>query len=481
VSKQSIDLGTISEKSYVPPSFCLSLFPLSNPPLGPHSISLAKKLRSLSHSDFLALAQETYLGLLACIHVVDLQARVLLELVGEARDEERVRKARRRRPAGDAPPPPPSTSSTSLTVPGSAPLSVPTVAINGDPRLSTSSDDSSSSTSASSAASTAAHLLLSTEIADVVSASSELANVRFSKVLGVRTEAHSRLPLPEFLELFDLTWTFVLRCEVVCQRMIVGLRGAAVSQAKAWLQYFHQRRIEESARVVEEEQWGAVEVGRERQEEVERVVESAMRDPRGLLLGERRKGVADEKKADGEKGETKDGGEEKLAVAAAPAKQVDVEGRQFFAVGAGLTTIGVLVEYLTVLLNCPMLTTDCMSKIIEFMKVRFEPFPFFSSPPFSNEQQLMLNGGGVTCRPSTPELVKSSSVLERCDLPVSRTSQRSISVRPLFFSPFSLFLAKPLSLYSSRLPSPLYHGLPHPLHPRMRPSTPQPETGGHAY
>ncbi|GAA5993810.1 hypothetical protein JCM11641_002235 [Rhodosporidiobolus odoratus] len=328
VSKQSIDLGIISEKS----------------------LSLAKQLRGLPHSSFLALATETFAGLLACIHVVDLQARVLLELYAQARAEEHARKARRRRPAGDALQPPSSPTSaisvSNLTVPGSVlPSSASTTPV--DARSSTSTDDSST---------------LSTEIADVVHAVAELANVRFSKVIGVRTEVHAHLPLPSFLEIFDLAWRFVLDCEIVCQRMIVGLRGAMVSQSKSFLQQFHQKKITESARTVEEEQWAPVEVPVERQREVLRIVGSAVGDPVELLLGDRRKERLATASADNA-GEAKEEDGELQ-----PAKQVEVEGRQFFAVSAGLTTIGVLVEYLMVLLNCPMLTTDCMSKIVEFMK-----------------------------------------------------------------------------------------------------------------
>ncbi|GAA5885215.1 hypothetical protein JCM6882_009521 [Rhodosporidiobolus microsporus] len=325
VSKQSIDLGTISEKS----------------------LSLAKKLRALSHDSFLSLARETYLGLLACIHVVDLQARVLLELVAQSRAEEQARKAKRRRLNGGVdvvPQPPPSPSS--LTVPGSASPALPSIVLPAESsRSSISTDDAST--------------LLSTEIADVVHAVAELANVRFSKVLGVRTEVHAQLPLEDFVALFDATWAFVVQCEVVCQRMIVGLRGAVVSQAKSFLQQFHQRRLMDSARTVEEEQWAAAEVAPARQKDIERVIQAAMSDPVELLLGKRKV----ERLAAAQNGSAPEVEEEK-----APAKQVDVEGKQFFAVPAGLTTIGVLVEYLTVLLNVPMLTTDCMSKIIEFMK-----------------------------------------------------------------------------------------------------------------
>ncbi|GAA5891101.1 hypothetical protein JCM8208_003162 [Rhodotorula glutinis] len=340
----SVDLGTISEKS----------------------VSLAKKLRALPHPSFLALARDTYAGLLACIEVVDLQARVLLDLWSASRHEEQRRKARRRsgataagqngdagagdeeglRPASHAP-------GATLAVPGSAAeLAVGAVNVPPDSSRSSATDDASS---------------LGTDINDVVHAVAELANVRFSKVIGVRTEVHAHLALADFVEIFDLSWSFVVACERVCQRMIVGLRGAMVSQAKSFLQSFHQRQITENARVVEEEQWAAAEVPPETQANIQLILDGATSDPTALLLGERRTArlAAESSTPNGDGASSP-----RLAAAdAEPAKQIDIEGRQFFAVSAGLVTVPVLVEYLKVLANVPMLTTDAMSKIIEFMKV----------------------------------------------------------------------------------------------------------------
>ncbi|GAA5978254.1 hypothetical protein JCM10908_004288 [Rhodotorula pacifica] len=336
VSKQSVDLGSISEKS----------------------LSLAKKLRALSHADFVALARETYLGLLACIELVNLQAQVLVaEWQTNRRDEAERRQTRRGAPA-DPPAPNPASSSAHLAVPSglesySSPSPDQQVSLE---TRSTSSDDATT---------------LATEITDVVHAVAELANVRFSKVIGVRTEVHAQLALADFVQIFDLSWDFVVQCERICQRMIVGLRGAMVAQAKTFLQAFHQRQITENARVVEEEQWAAVEVGPNVQACVARIIQIAMSDPPDLLLGSRSTALAQAATPPSQSGDAGISAESdpSSSAPAGPAKQIDIEGKQFFAVSAGLTTIVALMEYLKVLVNAPMLTTDVMSKIIEFMKV----------------------------------------------------------------------------------------------------------------
>jgi len=65
---------------------------------------------------------------------------------------------------------------------------------------------------------------------DILASSTELSNILSSKVLSARTEQHTNLELHGFVELFNESWCFVVRCEVLCRRMIVGLRGVVISQ-----------------------------------------------------------------------------------------------------------------------------------------------------------------------------------------------------------------------------------------------------------
>ena len=67
---------------------------------------------------------------------------------------------------------------------------------------------------------------------DTLSSSAESANVLTSKVISARADQHVKLDFREFVEMFNECWNFVVRCEVICRRMIVGLRGAVVSQVQ---------------------------------------------------------------------------------------------------------------------------------------------------------------------------------------------------------------------------------------------------------
>ncbi|KAM0792256.1 hypothetical protein ACM66B_004950 [Microbotryomycetes sp. NB124-2] len=321
VSRSSLDLGNISEKS----------------------LSLAKRLRAMTHDAFLEMCQSTFLALLACIEVVNLHAQVLGDLVTLSKAEERQRRAAR------------SDKKTGIdTREVQDSLAVPEAedaAVSGRPSLSA---RPSSDSVTQSPRDEEAHLI---DITDVVHAVAELANLRFSKVLGVRTEAHNNLTLPQFLDIFDASWAFVLRCEQVCQRMIVGLRGVIVGQAKSFLQTLHQKRLMESAKLVENEQWVAADVEFRTQKVVNLLLVAATADPPEFRLGDRMH-PADDGDITRQTAESSQD----------PTKQLDIDGRGYYAVGAGLSTLDMLSDYCKIVVNCPLLVTDTMTRVIEFLK-----------------------------------------------------------------------------------------------------------------
>lgn len=191
-------------------------------------------------------------------------------------------------------------------------------------------------------------------LATLLTTCTELANARASKLIGLRTPAHSQLPLPSFLAIFNLAWTFVIKSEVLTRRMIVGLRGVIVGQAKSWLTAFHAERLGKAARAVEEETWTQVEVPANSQKTVDLIVESAVKDPKEytIVLGE---DVA----SNGAHSDT----------AVHGAKLLNVDDHPYFVVAATLEVLELLVDYLKVIVNLQLLTTDAMGRIIEYLKV----------------------------------------------------------------------------------------------------------------
>lgn len=71
---------------------------------------------------------------------------------------------------------------------------------------------------------------LQEELSDILSSAADLSNKLVAKVISYRSEQLAQLDLPSFLVFFNQSWDFVIRCEVICRRMIMGLRGTILGQ-----------------------------------------------------------------------------------------------------------------------------------------------------------------------------------------------------------------------------------------------------------
>ncbi|KAJ3850623.1 vacuolar protein sorting-associated protein 54 [Lentinula lateritia] len=227
----------------------------------------------------------------------------------------------------------------------------------------------------SSGDSTSVTSLLLAELTDTLSSATELAHTQAAQLLSSRSEIHAGLSLPEFVELFNDTWKFVVRSEVVCRRMIVGLRGAVVSQAKAFLQTFHQSRLTQSAKLVEDEQWSPQDVSLDIQTTANTIVDTAMKDPPELILrseaaaptssNPKSSSILSPFKSLLRSSSTSQNGN---ATSTKKSKHIYVESNSFFTVPATSSVLSLLTDYLAVIINLGILTTDTMSRIIEFLK-----------------------------------------------------------------------------------------------------------------
>lgn len=120
------------------------------------------------------------------------------------------------------------------------------------------------------------------------------------------------------------------------------------------MQTSHAQRITQLAKVVEDEQWSVVDVETKSQAVVNILIDAAMRDPPQLILS--KQGAHSEDQNGAAINGTK------------TAKHLLVEDRSYFAVSATLQILSLLIEYLKVVINFPLLTTDVVGRVMEFLK-----------------------------------------------------------------------------------------------------------------
>lgn len=155
-----------------------------------------------------------------------------------------------------------------------------------------------------------------------------------------------------------------------------------------FLQAFHQARISESAKLVEDEQWNPAEILPALQRLTNIIVDSAVQDSPELVIN--LNSEDDEKSTFTIPAPRVNGGgpppeppnspplQSPPASAAGSTtrmngtggkKHLKIEDRAYFAVSATTAVLVLLLDYLKVVVNISLLTTDTMAKVIEFLRV----------------------------------------------------------------------------------------------------------------
>ena len=238
------------------------------------------------------------------------------------------------------------------------------------------------------------------DLSDIVTTIAELSNTQAAKVISYRAEQHAALEFADFLTFFNDSWSFVIKCETICRRMIVGLRGTVVGQvslseiffclyeyvikAKLFLQAFHQTRISQSSKLVEDELWNPTEITPGLQRIANIIIDSAVRNPPELIIKSDdtifspQATTFSSPSLNGDSTATLthsngNGNGVTSRLSTPPTKPVSskhllIDERTYYAVAATTEVLTLLMDYLRVVVNLSMLTTDTMSRVIEFLK-----------------------------------------------------------------------------------------------------------------
>jgi vacuolar protein sorting-associated protein 54 len=156
------------------------------------------------------------------------------------------------------------------------------------------------------------------------------------------------------------------------------------------LQSFHQIRISRSAKLVEDELWNPKEVTPGLQHLTDLLVDSAVRDPPDLIIksddtifspvttdfpsptptSSNGKSTIVKSFSNALSKLSSGNGSATTAAAAAStsSKHLRIEDRTYYVVLATSEVLTLLMDYLRVVVNLSMLTTDAMSRVIEFLK-----------------------------------------------------------------------------------------------------------------
>ncbi|KAK2560887.1 Vacuolar protein sorting-associated protein 54 [Acropora cervicornis] len=176
---------------------------------------------------------------------------------------------------------------------------------------------------------------LTQESKELLCAACEMAQLRCAKLINVRGKAGhlDSLTSSEFVALTRMVEDFVLDCEQICGRQSHSLRATLLTQAKKFVERFHEERKNKLSLILDNERWKQADVPLALQSLVDSLVDGIF--PRGkepkFSIGPT---VPSEQK---------------------PSPELVVNGQKFAVVGTVLLLVNMLVEYCQCVDDTPML------------------------------------------------------------------------------------------------------------------------------
>ncbi|KAI5780904.1 Vps54-like protein-domain-containing protein [Geopyxis carbonaria] len=250
--------------------------------------------------------------------------------------------------------------------------------------------------------------IASMDISDLISSAVEISQSNIVKLVKVRTEQVARYPLDMFIRYFTLNRLFAQECEAMCVRVGSGLQTAVSNQIREFLSVYQENRMQTLAEGIEKDRWGAKEFEPERQQGVNRIVQSATSDPdEWLAIGRLWEIRAQENNeititsstpnthltasnippstTNGNVPST-NGSTTTLTDTPEPKKVTHaiVDGAKFLLPESGLLVLRELESYLRLIILMPTSTSELSTSILDFLKL-------FNSRTF----QLILGAGAT--------------------------------------------------------------------------------------
>ncbi|KAL1919276.1 uncharacterized protein VTP21DRAFT_1968 [Calcarisporiella thermophila] len=212
---------------------------------------------------------------------------------------------------------------------------------------------------------------LAAESSDIVLASADFSQFQCAKLVGIRANQTAQLNPTDFYRLFAVTWTFIGRGEDYCKRTCFGLRGAILSQAKAFLNHFHMEKMKQESLLIENEQWMQAEVPVDFQQIVDQIIAASATGATDFVEESAPELQRTQSPtANAEEGQADVGGKEPGKRQASRSNRfLVVNGQNSYVVGCSLLLIKAFADYLQCLVRIPPLSQDIVQRLVELLSM----------------------------------------------------------------------------------------------------------------
>lgn len=207
----------------------------------------------------------------------------------------------------------------------------------------------------------------------------DLTQAQVVKVLRVRSEQSSRLPLEQFLRYFTLNRLFVDECEAISSRPGDALKEIINSHVREFLFQFAEAQRQNITQTLDADKWDAQEVSSATQTSLGHVLEGLNSTPRawqqfvGLWDGSYAASTANGTSTTNSK-----------SAAAEKTTHVSIDEQKYLLVTSAIAALRGMEAYLNLIAGIPSLTVDASQRLLDYLKV------------FNSRAVQLILGAGAT-------------------------------------------------------------------------------------
>ena len=205
---------------------------------------------------------------------------------------------------------------------------------------------------------------LTMDMANLLSQSVDVAQEKIVKVLRVRSDQSTHLPLIWFLRYFTLNLYFANECEAISGRGGTSLKTVVNSQIKDFIQLYGDAEKQQLAQAMESDQWRAKDFTENDTELLDRILASSTRDAAAWSEGSNiwEPYPDDEAESNGRPRAESNGTKEKTRSAV-------IEGETFILPNSAVLCMGGMSQFLHLISNIPSMASDISNCLISYLQL----------------------------------------------------------------------------------------------------------------
>ncbi|KAL9087237.1 MAG: hypothetical protein Q9165_006731 [Trypethelium subeluteriae] len=208
----------------------------------------------------------------------------------------------------------------------------------------------------------------------------DVAQAQITKVLKVRTEQSTRLPLERFLRYFTINRLFADECEAVSGRSGASLKGVINQQIDSFIQIFSDAERQRIATSLDSDRWDAVDFSAEDEVILGRILQGMTSDPPAWIEGRlvwEGPGASQANGSVSEPPETNGNGKEKVRSAV-------IDEQKYLLVVSIKTLLRGLQNFQIFIACVPGMTTEISTAMLDYLKL------------FNSRTTQLILGAGAT-------------------------------------------------------------------------------------